>query len=253
MRYFFISSYYRFIYKIKKALGFTSALEDILGFTIKRKDLYKEAFIHRSVSTTTNNERLEFLGDSVLQSIVSHYIFRKFPTFKEGELTVLRSKIVRRKTLNKIGEELGLDRFIESENLQGHFSSAEGDRVLGDSLEALIGALYLDRKYSVTRYFILNRILRKLLDFAELKEEETNPKGRLIEWAQQNKQMVSFQTTKESRRNGRDFFEVSLAINGNIVCIGEGFSKRAAEHHAALQILDDISAMNLVPSDYESE
>ncbi|MBX2845119.1 MAG: ribonuclease III, partial [Saprospiraceae bacterium] len=107
MRYFFISSYYRFIYKIKKALGFTSALEDILGFTIKRKDLYKEAFIHRSVSTTTNNERLEFLGDSVLQSIVSHYIFRKFPTFKEGELTVLRSKIVRRKTLNKIGEELG--------------------------------------------------------------------------------------------------------------------------------------------------
>jgi len=104
----------------------TGPLERILGVSIKRKHIYDEAFIHRSFSNDTNNERLEFLGDSILQSVVSHYLFKKFPDYTEGELTVLRSKIVRRKTLNQLADQMGLREFIQSENLQHHFSSANG-------------------------------------------------------------------------------------------------------------------------------
>lgn len=218
----------------------TSPLENLLGVSIKRKYLYEEAFIHRSFSKSTNNERLEFLGDSILQSVVSHYLYKKFPQYNEGELTILRSKIVRRKTLNRLAGKMGLQEFIQSENLQQHFSSAEGDRVLGDSLEALIGALYLDRKYSVTRYFIYNKIIRALLDLDVIRSEETNHKGRLIEWAQQMKQQVVFETTNESRKSGRDFFEVALTVNGVHGYVGEGFSKRRAEHNAAKAALKDL-------------
>lgn len=223
-------------FRFRALIGVSGPLERTLGIRINDKTLFETALSHKSV-TELNYERLEFLGDAVLQSVVSDYIYKQFNQYKEGALTVLRSKIVRRKHLNTLASDLGLEQFVRIVEEKQGYQSAKS-RILGDTLEAIIGAIYLDSGYYSARYFILNKLFSGLIDLEAIDESESNYKGRIIEWSQRQKQKVDFYTIDELRRKGRDYFVVGLKIDGNLVSTGEGFSKRSAEHIAAHRALD---------------
>ncbi len=222
---------------LKRLFGGVSDLEKILDIAVHDKDLYKLALSHRSCELPDNNERLEFLGDAVLQSVVSDYLYKKFGSHSEGDLTILRSKVVSRKSLNKLGAELGLPDLIKQLLNEDRIKKNLSVRVYGDTLEALIGAVYLDRGYFWVRYFILNTILRELLDLQKLDKRESNFKGRLVEWSQQEQVKLDFVQLAESKRNGRDYFVMGIKLNDELLAEGEGYNKRSAEHEASRKAL----------------
>ena len=162
--------------------AYYKALDEIFGVCPNNIELYKLALIHRSASlflddgTPINNERLEFLGDAVLESIVSDYLFIEFPEQNEGFLTKLRSRIVSRASLNKLAVRIGLDRHIIT---QGNYSSQQKN-LYGDALEAMVGALYLDKGYDFTNRLIINHLLNRYIDLVDITEQETDFKSRLI-------------------------------------------------------------------------
>ena len=160
-------------------------LRNLLGFTPNDISLYKLAMTHRSASPLlpdgnrnhANNERLEFLGDAVLETIVSNYLFRELPGVTEGELTQIRSRIVNRMMLDEISKRMGIDRYlVKSDN-----NNKTQKHVVGNALEALIGAIYLDRGYEFTNRFVLEAILCRYVDIKDIMNTETDFKSRLIE------------------------------------------------------------------------
>ena len=196
--------------------------------------------IHRSASlflddgTPINNERLEFLGDAVLESIVSDYLFIEFPEQNEGFLTKLRSRIVSRASLNKLAVRIGLDRHIIT---QGNYSSQQKN-LYGDALEAMVGALYLDKGYDFTNRLIINHLLNRYIDLVDMTEQETDFKSRLIEWSQKNKRALSFDTVPSPLYTQKiPHFHTSVSIDGQPTGTGEGHSKKSSEQKAALSAL----------------
>src|ERR1051326_6769956 len=179
-----------------------SSLKNILGFSPGNISLYKPAFRHNSVAkeikdgVKDSNERLEFLGDSVLGVVIAHYLFQKYPYKDEGFLTKMRSKIVSRDHFNQLSKKLGLNKFISHYTDPGLKHSS----MHGDAFEALIGAIYLDKGFSFTQNFILNRILKFHVDVEKIIETETDFKSKLIEWSQREKKPERFQVLEEKRR-----------------------------------------------------
>ncbi|HAU52205.1 MAG TPA: ribonuclease III, partial [Sphingobacterium sp.] len=161
-------------------------LKNLLGFVPGNVHLYKMAFRHKSVAVTikegakNSNERLEFLGDAVLGSVVAELLFKKYPYKDEGFLTEMRSKIVSRANLNQLSRKLGFNELIQFDARMISFPNKQGS-LLGDAFEALIGAVYLDRGYVFTKSFLLNRIIKPHVDIHLLEQTETNFKSRLIE------------------------------------------------------------------------
>ncbi len=193
------------------------------------------ALTHRSVSlkingTLVNNERLEFLGDAMLDAIIAEYLFKKYPTRNEGFLSKMRSKIVKRKQLNGMALSLGLDNLVQVINV----NSNGGKHLYGNALEALIGAVYLDKGYETTRKFIIKKIIKKHIDLHELETIETDYKSRIIEWAQKNHTEISFDNQEEYHNNEKSPIFVSrVLINNEILGEGKGSSKKEAEQNAA--------------------
>ncbi len=171
-------------------------VRDMFGIRAHNIELYKLALMHRSASidlddgTHLNNERLEFLGDAVLEAIVSDYLFIEFPDKNEGFLTQVRSKIVSRTSLNDIAVRIGLDKHVIVQHNSNHIQK----HLYGDALEAMIGAIYLDKGYDFTNRLIINDIIGRHLDLNQVTQIETDFKSRLIEWGQKHRLKVVFDT-----------------------------------------------------------
>lgn len=214
------------------------SLRNILGFYPKNIELYKLAFRHSSVAIEikkgikNSNERLEFLGDSIIGTIVADYLFKKFPYKDEGFLTKMRSKMVSRTKHNQLALKLGLNKLIEfNGSKQQHNLSS----INGDAYEALVGAIYLDKGYNATKKFVLLRIISLHFDMEEIEMKEIDFKSKMIEWAQKEKKEFSFETNKKNLEKNDMYFFAQLKIDGTIVGSAEHISKKRAEQMAAEQ------------------
>ena len=223
---------------------FYRAIDGLFGFVPHNIELYKLALIHKSASLVLedgraiNNERLEFLGDAVLESIVSDYLFIEFPEQNEGFLTKLRSRIVSRASLNKLAVRIGLDRHIIT---QGNYSSQQKN-LYGDALEAMVGALYLDKGYDFTNRLIINHLLNRYIDLVDMTEQETDFKSRLIEWSQKNRHQVEFRTEHDKEyASNHPVFYCTVLVDGMEVGHGSSDSKKEAEQHAAFSVAQYMS------------
>jgi ribonuclease-3 len=207
-------------------------LEHLLGFTPKYVEYYKLAFMHRSKpeEATDSNERLEFLGDAILGAIVAEYLFKKYPYQPEGFLTELRSRIVRRETMNNVALRMGLNKLVQyNQNDRGLSRS----HIFGNALEALIGAVYLDQGFTKTRKFILNQIIRIYIDLDTMESTDTNYKNQLLSWAQRNGKQLVFDTISETIEGTRKLFTVGIVLDGEIMATGTGYNKKDAGQVAA--------------------
>lgn len=208
----------------------------MFGLRPNNIELYKLALVHRSASlhlgdgTPINNERLEFLGDSVMEAVVSDFLFIEYPGRDEGFLTQLRSKIVSRTMLNELALRLELDRHIVA-----HSGAMLNQKHLcGDVFEAMIGAIYLDKGYNFTNRLLINRILRKYIDLEDMTRTETDFKSRLIEWSQKNKCELEFVTEPSARYTAKNpHFQCAVLLDAKPSGDGEGDSKKSAEQAAA--------------------
>jgi len=201
---------------------------------------YEMALNHRSKieDAQDNNERLEFLGDAILGALVAEYLFKRYPYQPEGYLTELRSRIVRRETLNNVAMRMGLQKMVQyNKNDRGLSRS----HIFGNALEALIGAVYLDQGFVKTRRFILQQIIKPYIDIQLLESTDTNYKNQLLSWAQKNNHNISFDTLDEKTEGTRKLFTVGIMLNGELVASGTGFNKKEAGQVAAQKALEVLS------------
>ncbi len=223
--------FYNFYFSSEK--DFARKIKPLLGFTPVRLNVFKQAFYHRSMNVdqsnkSFNNERLEYLGDAILSTIVAEYLFKKYPGKDEGFLTKMRSKIVRRQTLNEIADKMGLD-LILSEYSQGKMSNT----MLGNALEAMVGALYIEFGYKKTSAYVIRQILMRYLDIHALEQQNDNHKSIILEWSQKNGHEVEFVQMSKIKNDKRDFFRMAVMVNGDKISEAEDFNKKAAEQKAA--------------------
>jgi ribonuclease-3 len=215
-----------------KLKDFKNQLINILGYIPGNITLYKTALSHRSVreGADENNERLEFLGDAVLSSIIAHYLFRKYPYKGEGFLTEMRSKMVNRQKLNEIALKMGLKKITFYNKADNALKISQ---IFGNTLEALIGAVYLDKGYKKTQRWVEEYIIMPHLFADDLEGIEINIKNKLYGWANKNGKSVEFATLDESVENGRRLFTIAATVDGQIISQAKGFNKKDAGHIAA--------------------
>lgn len=207
------------------------------GYRPKNINLFYQAVTHRSIAyhgqKDFSNERLEFLGDAILDSIIAEFLFQRFPDEDEGYLTKVKSKVVSRKTLSEIGEELELRSILRyNKGRSINLSSLEGN-----AFEAIIGAIYLDSSYEVTKKIIYNHIFRKYVDLNKILEEEIDFKSKLFIWSQKRRLSLEFAVLREENNHGTWFYEVIVQVNGTNYGKGTGNSKKLAEQAAAKETL----------------
>ena len=216
---------------------YVKVLKNLLGFVPGNLLLYRLAFRHKSVAQNVkkgvknSNERLEFLGDAVLGSVVAEVLFKLYPYEDEGFLTELRSKIVSRVNLNQLARKLGFESLIEYDSRV--LGSSRQGSLLGDAFEALIGAVYLDKGYNFTRNFLVNHIIKSHIDIHTLEQTETNFKSKLIEWCQRHGKDISFDLIGNGEGENAKLFSVQASVDGEIMGLGKEFSKKNAEKLAA--------------------
>jgi ribonuclease-3 len=214
---------------------FFDAMQTILGFAPKNLDHYRKAFTHRSSSrldpagNIINYERLEFLGDAMLSSVIAAYLFREAPRGDEGYLTKMRSKIVSREHLNELGKDLNLIRFIESKVPVQHF----GENIHGNIFESLIGAIYLDRNYIYCEKFIQKRVIIPYVDISRLEGKVISYKSLVIEWCQKEKKIFHYDIFEDNAIDGQRLFGVKLSIDGKVIAKARATSKKKAEEKAS--------------------
>ena len=220
-------------------------IKGLLGFWPQNIRLYEQAFTHSSVAKEVrqgvkdSNERLEYLGDAVLGAVIARMLFERYPARDEGFLTEMRSRIVNRAYLNKLAIKMGIDTLIQYDDSHRMYKS-----ISGDTFEALIGAVYLDRGYVFTERLILNRIVKFHVDVEELEGMELNFKSRLINLIQKNKQTLTFEAREEQNSDRKKLYYVRLYIDGTPVSEGSGYSKKAAEQTAAENAWQILHAHN---------
>lgn len=213
-------------------------LKNLMGFIPGNLALYRMAFRHRSVAIVlkngakSSNERLEFLGDAVLGSVVAEVLFKMYPYQEEGFLTEMRSKIVNRANLNQLARKLGLDQLLEYDSRMVNYPSKQSS-LLGDAFEALIGAIYLDKGYDFTKEFLLNRIIEPHINIHLLEQTETNFKSKLIEWCQRHGKDVTFELVPNSEGENSKLFTVRVVVESENYGIGVDYNKKNAEKLAA--------------------
>ncbi len=216
---------------------YVKVLRNLLGFVPGNLLLYRLAFRHKSVAQNVkkgvknSNERLEFLGDAVLGSVVAEVLFKLYPYEDEGFLTELRSKIVNRQNLNQLARKLGFEQLIEYDSKM--LGPSRQGSLLGDAFEALVGAIYLDKGYNFTRDFLVNHIIKTHIDIHTLEQTETNFKSKLIEWCQRHGKDISFDLVENQLGESVKLFTVQASIDGQILGLGKEFSKKNAEKLAA--------------------
>lgn len=210
-------------------------LKKILGYKPKNLFYYKKAFIHSSVKefddagNPINYERLEFLGDAMLNAVIASYLFRKVPKADEGYLTQMRSKIVSRKHLNELGLDLNLIRFVKSNVSIQKF----GDNIHGNIFEALLGAIFLDRNYDCIEKFIYNKVIIPYVDIPKLEGKVSSYKSLMLEWCQKQKKDFHFEVYEDSGNDKIKQFSVKLLIDSKQISKGRATSKKKAEEMAS--------------------
>lgn len=226
--------------KIKShSRDFKKQLSNILGFTPGDTALYKTALSHRSVreGADENNERLEFLGDAVLSSVVAHYLFRKYPYKGEGFLTEMRSKMVNRQKLNDIALKMGLKKITFYNKYDNALKISQ---IFGNTLEALIGAVYLDKGYAGTHKWVEKCIIMPHMFIDDLEELEINIKNRLYGWANKNGKVLEFEMLEEIFENGRRLFTMGATVDGELIAKAKGYNKKDASQVAAQLAVDKL-------------
>ncbi len=214
---------------------FFLGITKILGFKPRTLDVYKKAFLHRSINRKDENgnplnyERLEFLGDAMLGTIISKYLYNEVPGGDEGYLTKMRSKIVSRKHLNELGKDLNLIKFVESRIPKSHF----GDNIHGNVFEALVGAIYLDRGYKYCEKFINDRVIEPYVDIEQLEGKVISYKSLVIEWCQKQKKTFNYNVYEDTGNDALKHFAVKLSIDGRVMAKARATSKKKAEERAS--------------------
>ena len=223
---------------------FYRAIDDMFGFIPHNIELYKLALIHKSASVTLdngqhiNNERLEFLGDAVIETVTSDYLFIEHPDKNEGFLTQMRSKMVSRQSLNAVAKRLGLDDHVITHST----NNSSQKHIYGDAFEAMMGAIYLDQGYDFVNRLLINKIFAEYLKPDTLVESETDFKSRLIEWCQKNHHSIHFATAHDKTYSAsHPFFYSKVLIDGIEVGYGAGESKKEAEQRAAFSVSQGIN------------
>ena len=221
-----------------------NAVEHIIGENPSNLTLYRLAFMHSSVSKETiakgykdSNERLEFLGDSVLGMITAEYLFKKFPFKDEGFLTEIRSRMVSRESLNVVARKIGLDKLVEYDGNRRTVLARTS--MYGDALEALIGAIYLDKGFRFTRSFIIKKIITQHFDIETVVQNNPNFKSIVIEWAQREGKAIRFDIVEEGSKHNKEF-TATIYVNEEAFSIGQGYSKKKAEQTAAMKACEKL-------------
>lgn len=216
------------------------SLYRIIGIVPHNINYYKTALLHKSLARRNakgkplNNERLEFLGDAILDAVVGDIVYEHFPGKREGFLTNTRSKLVQRDTLNRLAKEMGINKLI----LSNGQSSSHNSYVGGNAFEALVGALYLDHGYNACMQFVKQRVLGKLINIDKVAYKEVNFKSKLIEWCQKNKVQMEFELIDNDKDDhGSPTFHFQVVIEGMACGEGHGYSKKESQQEAAKKAL----------------
>lgn len=214
---------------------FFENIKALIGTNPKNLSYYKKSFTHRSSSTVDENgnlisyERLEFLGDSVLSTIIATHLYNQVPTGDEGYLTKMRSKIVSRQHLNELGKDLNLLKYLDTKLPKKNF----GENVYGNIFEALIGAIYLDLGFTACEKFIHKKVIIPYVDIPRLEGKVISYKSLIIEWCQKNKKKIEFNTFSDDHIQGEKLFAVHLIIDGIVIAKSRDTSKKKAEEKSA--------------------
>ena len=215
----------------------------MLGFWPRDIRFYEQALLHKSLSVKSeqggfvNNERLEFLGDAILDAVVADIVYRNFEGKREGFLTNTRSKIVSRESLNHVADQIGLSKLIK----YSIRNSTHNSNVGGNAFEALIGAIYLDRGYAYCKYFMEHRIIGQYIDLKKVSRKEVNFKSKLIEWSQKNKVLLRYELVSQSLDEfNSPIFETEVFLEGISVSKGKGYSKKESQQNAAHESMNKI-------------
>ncbi len=219
---------------LKKSVdtSFESQLKNVLGIKPGNSLLYRTALSHRSVKETAdeNNERLEYLGDAVLSAIVADYLFKRYPYKGEGFLTEMRSKMVNRQQLNDIALKMGLKKLTFYNKFD---NSLKGSQIFGNTLEALVGAVYLDKGYAKTSNWVLQQIVIPHMFVDDLELIDINLKNKLIGWANKNGKILAFELVQEKMEGSRRLFTINAVLDGEMLAQGKGYNKKDASQVAA--------------------
>jgi ribonuclease-3 len=224
--------FFRNIFSTKADGDLRRQLRNVLGLAPANLDLYKTALSHRSIreGADENNERLEFLGDAVLSSLVAHYLFMRYPYKDEGFLTEMRSKMVNRNQLNEIALKIGLKKITFYNRYD---NSLKISQIFGNTLEAVIGAVYLDKGYKITQLWVNQHIISPHLFMQDLENLDINQKNKLYGWANKNGKNLEFETLEEKVENGRRLFTIGAKVDGVVIAEAKAFNKKDASQVAA--------------------
>lgn len=216
-----------------------AAIRNIAGFSPSNLAVYKLAILHISRAVEKegfreSNERLEYLGDAILGAAIADYLFKKYPFKDEGFLTEIRSRIVNRESLNQLARKIGIQTIVQYDPKNRQLQQV----ILGNTLEALVGAIYLDKGYLQCKKFVINKLVQPYLDLDQVVSATTNYKSKVIEWAQRNSQEIRFEITDvKTGRNGNEFM-AQIYIGEQPYGLGYGLTKKKAEQHAASRTIE---------------
>ena len=224
--------FFKQLLKKSPEASFENQLKNVLGIKPGNALLYRTALSHRSVKETAdeNNERLEYLGDAVLSAIVADYLFKRYPYKGEGFLTEMRSKMVYRQQLNDIALKMGLKKLTFYNKFD---NSLKGSQIFGNTLEALVGAVYLDKGYAKTSNWVLKQIVIPHMFVDDLELIDINLKNKLIGWANKNGKVLNFELAHEKMEGSRRLFTINAVLDGEILSQGKGYNKKDASQVAA--------------------
>jgi ribonuclease-3 len=230
-------------FKKHSGSAFKKSLKGVLGYTPSNISLYRTALTHRSIKETSdaNNERLEYLGDAILSALVAEYLFKRYPYKEEGFLTEMRSKMVNRQQLNDIAIKMGLKKVTVYNKAD---TSLKSSQIFGNTLEALVGAVYLDKGYKKTAIWVAKRIVIPHMFMDDLELLEINHKNKLYGWANKNGKNLEFETINEHLENGRRLFTIGAVVNGKVVAEGKAFNKKDESQIAAQKAVEKLGIVN---------
>ena len=227
---------YQLIFSFRKS-EFEKSVDMLIGYRSSKMVLFHTAFNHRSLkeNPSENNERMEFLGDAIISSVVAEYLFKKYPYKGEGFLTEMRSKMVNRQQLNHIAVQMGLKKMTRFNKLDGGLKSSQ---IFGNTLEALVGAIYLDKQYDFTKKWIIEKMIQPYLFMDELEQIDINIKNKIIGWALKQGKQIDFVLADEQLEGRRRLFTINIVIDGEVVTSQKGFTKKDASQIAAQKAIE---------------
>jgi ribonuclease-3 len=223
-----------------------AAIQNIAGFTPSNLELYRLATMHSSIAKENgrgykeSNERLEYLGDAILGAAVADFLFKKFPFKPEGFLTEIRSRIVNREALNMLARKIGVANIVQFDQKNAHLQQV----ILGNTLEAIVGAIYLDKGYIRTRKFVIDKLINPNYDVDDLVNSDNNFKSKIIEWAQREGKDVKFEILNVKKARNHKEFTAQVLVDNEAKGTGYGNSKKKAEQDAAFKTCEMLNLIN---------